>query len=78
MYTLISPTASTERRAKILPLSHRSTRHQTVPNQLVIAIVQPINLNVFCKLHLYALQKTRSRWFDLRWGKISENTADET
>ena len=33
---------------------------QVTPNQLVMVIVRPINLNVSCKLHPYSLQKTRS------------------
>ena len=33
---------------------------QVMPNQLVMVIVWPINLNVSCKLHLYTLQRTQS------------------
>ena len=33
---------------------------QVTPNQLVIVIARPINLNVSCKLHPYSLQRTRS------------------
>ena len=31
---------------------------QVMPNQLVMVIAWPINLNVSCKLHLYSLQRT--------------------
>ena len=37
-----------------------SHRTQVMPNQLVMAIVQSINLNVSCKLHPYSLQRTQS------------------
>ena len=37
-----------------------SHRTQAMPNQLVMEIAQPINLNVSCKLHPYALQRIRS------------------
>ena len=33
---------------------------QITPNQLVMVIVQPINLNVSCNLYLYSLQRTWS------------------
>ena len=35
-------------------------RTQVTPNQLVIVIARPNNLNVFCKLHPYSFQRTRS------------------
>ena len=35
-------------------------RTQVRPNQLVMVIARPINLNESCKLHLYSLQRTRS------------------
>ena len=35
-------------------------RTQVTPNQLVMVIAQPNNLNVSCKLHLYSFQRTRS------------------
>ena len=35
-------------------------RTRVMPNQLVMVIVQLINLNVSCKLHLYSLQRTLS------------------
>ena len=31
-----------------------------MPNQLVMVIARPINLNLSCKLHPYSLQRTRS------------------
>ena len=52
--------ATTECRAKTLPLSHSPHRTQVMPNQLVMVIAWPINLNVSCKLHLYSLQRTWS------------------
>ena len=33
---------------------------QMTPNQLVMVIARPINLNVSCKLHPYSLERTRS------------------
>ena len=33
---------------------------QVTPNQLVMVIARPNNLNVSCKLHLYSFQRTRS------------------
>ena len=33
---------------------------QVMPNQLIMVIVRPINLNVSCKLHPYFFQRTRS------------------
>ena len=35
-------------------------RTQVTPNQFVMAIARLINLNVFCKLYPYSLQRTRS------------------
>ena len=35
-------------------------RAQVMPNQLVMVIAQPNNLNVFCKSYPYSLQRTRS------------------
>ena len=49
-----------ECRAKTLPLSYSPHHTQVMPNQLVMVIAWPINLNVSCKLHLYSLQRTQS------------------
>ena len=49
--------ATTGWRYRTLPLSHRST---PMPNELLMAIVRLINLNVSFKLHSYSLQRTRS------------------
>ena len=35
-------------------------RTKMMPNQLVMVIAQPINLNMSCKLHPYSLQRTWS------------------
>ena len=37
-----------------------SYRTQVMPNQLVMVIAQPIDLNLSCTLHPYSLQRTRS------------------
>ena len=37
-----------------------SYRTQVTPNQLVLVIARPYNLNVSCKLHPYSFQRTRS------------------
>ena len=37
-----------------------SHRTQVTPNQLVMVIARPNNLNVSCKLHPYSFQRTRS------------------
>ena len=52
--------ATTDCRAETLQLSISPCRTQVTPNQLVMVIAQPINLNVSFKLHLYSLQGTRS------------------
>ena len=39
--------------------AHNPHCTQVIPNQLVMVIARPINLNVSCKLHPYSLQRTR-------------------
>ena len=46
--------ATTERRAKTLPLRRQPISH-TMPNQLFMVIAPPIYLNVSCKLNPYSL-----------------------
>ena len=64
MYTVISYTgvvpATTDCRAETLRLTNTPYRTQVAPNQLVMVIARPINVNLSCKLHPYPLQKTRS------------------
>ena len=45
---------------KLYNCASSSYRTQMTPNQQVMVIVRPINLNVFCKLHPYSLLRTRS------------------
>ena len=54
-------------------LNHWATNPHYTPNQLVMVIAWPINLNVSCKLHPYSLQRTQSP-SGLRLPKRNGNT----
>ena len=45
---------------KLYNWAHSSYRALVTPNELMMVIARPINLNVSCKLHPYSLQITRS------------------
>ena len=69
MYTVISTTKdrTSNHGAETLLLSLGSYRTQVMPNQLVMVIARPIDLNVSCKLHPCPLQKS------LYFGHLTEN-----
>ena len=62
MYTVISTTGdrTSDHRLQCQNWATSSYRTQVLPNQLVMVIVRPNNLNVSCKLHPYSFQRTRS------------------